>query len=145
MIRMATSLTGLPPPMAFRCGRAHHDHATLDPRRLVAEGDVDAIVWVSASTRTRPEWLSGSAPLIAVDANAPGNAAHHIAIGTAGVDYPAIIEPPELSGYTALSGAGGVTRLSAADALNSLKDAASEALGDLAIGPRDRLGEGVGA
>lgn len=120
LTRMSLSLTGLPPPVSFARSRPVHDHDTLHPRTLVADGDVETVVWVSASRRPRPDWLTG-VTLVAVDANEAAEAAHHIPIGVAGVDYGAILEPGEVSGFVSIApDAGASTKRSAAEALIDL-------------------------
>lgn len=106
LTRMALSLTGRPPPLTFRSCHVHHDHTTLQPDALIADGDVDTIIWISASQRPRPHWLSTVKSVIAIDAHPEGspapNTIHHLPIGISGRDYPAILAPTDLGGFIAL-------------------------------------------
>lgn len=125
MTRMSLSLTGLPPPISFARERPRHDHETFAPKALVAGSDVDTAVWISASRRPRPDWLSG-VKVVAVDATPEAD----IAIGVAGVDYGAILEPGEVSGFVSIApGKSDGSTPSAAHALAALTDAVAAALG----------------
>ncbi|MEO1544969.1 MAG: hypothetical protein AAFR75_13250, partial [Pseudomonadota bacterium] len=103
LTRMAQATTGLPPPLDFRICRGQHDHASLDAKQRITDGDDDLLIWISSSTNPRPDWLNGAATLITIDANDTGKADHHIKAGIAGVDHPAIIDPTEISGFIALT------------------------------------------
>lgn len=148
MTRMALSLTGLPPPVSFARARPWHDHASLNPKRLLADGDIDTVVWISASRRPRPDWLAG-AKLVAIDANEPGTAAHHVAIGRAGVDYAAIMEPAEHAGFVSRTpgetSAPGPSNQTAARALADLADALAARMGGPAAARLYDRNAGAGA
>ncbi|MEL7047754.1 MAG: hypothetical protein AAFO75_02140 [Pseudomonadota bacterium] len=106
LIRMTQATSGLPPPLQFNACRGHHDSATLDPQALTEDGDVQTLVWISASTSPRPAWLRKAPTLIAIDANPKADADHHITTGVAGVDYTALLDPSELSAFIALKPSG---------------------------------------
>lgn len=109
LIRMAQASTGLPPPLDFRVCRPRHDHVTIDPQQRIADGDVDQVIWISASKTTPPAWVRAAAALITIDASGQIDGTNHIHVGVAGVDFPALIDPAEMSGTIALQPSDGPT------------------------------------
>lgn len=98
LTRMATSLTGLPPPLDFRSCRGLHDPLILAPATLIADGDIDLVVYISAANQERPAWLSDAQRLVTIaPSEASEGSVRHIPVGVAGVEHPALLEPTELA------------------------------------------------
>jgi formylmethanofuran dehydrogenase subunit B len=57
--------TGFPPPLGFPGGIATHDPWRFDVDRLVASGEADAALWISALSPAAPPWTGGP-PTVAV-------------------------------------------------------------------------------
>jgi len=85
-------LTGFPMRTAFGRSRPDHDPWRFDARRLVASGEADCVVWISAYRAATPEWTR-DIPMIAL--TAPGARWRHparvqIEVGRPGVDHDAV-------------------------------------------------------
>ncbi|MFY9835344.1 MAG: tungsten formylmethanofuran dehydrogenase [Xanthobacteraceae bacterium] len=84
--------TGLPMRISFGRGFWQHDPWLFDGHRLVASGEVDCVIWISAYGKAVPAW--GKTPTtIALTAqemtlNAPAQV--HIVVGDPGVDHSAV-------------------------------------------------------
>jgi formylmethanofuran dehydrogenase subunit B len=57
--------TGFPPPLGFPGGIATHDPWRFDVDRMVASGEADAALWISAMTPAAPAWPQ-SPPTVAL-------------------------------------------------------------------------------
>jgi formylmethanofuran dehydrogenase subunit B len=84
--------TGLPLRLAFRNGVAAHDPWRFRAERLVASGEADAIVWLSAFGDPPPHWLAGATTVvIGDDAAMAGATGPCMRIGRPGIDHDAIL------------------------------------------------------
>jgi formylmethanofuran dehydrogenase subunit B len=82
-------VTGLPMRIGFGRGFPEHDPWLFESRRLVASGETDCVLWISAYRAVAPAWQMGS-PTIALtgrDANFRVPPRVHIAVGRPGVDH----------------------------------------------------------
>ncbi len=70
VLHVCSWMTGLPMRSSFGCGFSQHDPWLFDSRRLVASGEVDCVVWISAFRNEPPPWRT-ALPMIAL--TAPGN------------------------------------------------------------------------
>jgi len=85
-------MTGFPMRTGFGRGSAQHDPWLYDGRRLVAGGEVDCIVWISAYGNEVPPWRE-ELPTIALTAQdavfrAPTHV--HITVGRPGIDHSGV-------------------------------------------------------
>jgi formylmethanofuran dehydrogenase subunit B len=84
--------TGLPMRTSFGRGFSQHDPWLFDGHRLVASGEVDCVIWISAYGKDVPPWRKTPTTIALtaqeVTLNAP--AAVHIAVGSPGVDHSAV-------------------------------------------------------
>lgn len=82
-------LTGVPTRTGFGRGRPRHDPWLFDSRRLVANGEVDCLVWVSAYRPVAPPWpdLPITIALTDHDAQFSSPPRIHIAVGRPGRDH----------------------------------------------------------
>lgn len=71
--------TGFPPPLGFPGGIATHDPWRFDVDRMVASGEADAALWISAMTPAGPTWTQ-SPPTVAL-----------VAAGTRFATPPAVV------------------------------------------------------
>jgi formylmethanofuran dehydrogenase subunit B len=122
LIRMSLALTRLPPPLSFAKSIAQHDPWLYGASNILKRGESDVVVWVAASERPVPDWVS-KAPRIAVISSHRQplrGAGVQIETGVAGVDHAAIIEPAELGAFAALTPAKQSSRPSAASVLRAI-------------------------
>ena len=85
-------MTGFPMRTSFGRAVSDHDPWLFDSRRLVASGEVDCVVWISAYSNEAPPWREAP-PTIALTAQdtAFHTPAHvHITVGCPGIDHSAV-------------------------------------------------------
>jgi formylmethanofuran dehydrogenase subunit B len=85
-------MTGFPMRTSFGRGFSQHDPWLFDGHRLVASGEVDCIVWISAYGHEAPPWRKAP-PTIALTAQEVAfdlPAQVHITVGTPGIDHSAV-------------------------------------------------------
>lgn len=123
LIRMSSSLTGLPVPATLNNRQADHDRWRYSARQVIERGEADCVLWISSSTTALPDWLTGGPELIVVSAHdqSVSNARVQAKIGIAGVDYPAIIEPAELGAFAAITTPDGSSDGSAACIIGAIR------------------------
>ncbi len=131
LIRMSLALTRLPPPLSFAKAIAQHDPWLYGAANIVKRGESDLVVWVAASERPLPDWVT-KAPRVAVISSHRQplrGVSVQIETGVAGVDHAAIIEPAELGAFAAITPAKQSSRPSAAAVLRDISSqfAAKEA------------------
>jgi formylmethanofuran dehydrogenase subunit B len=117
-------LSGFPMRTGFGRGIAEHDPWRFDAARLVAAGETDCVLWISAYRAAAPAW-DRHVPLIALT----GEAAFrhrprvHIAVGRPGQDHDSV-EHSRLTGTLAAVGApGGRQAVSVAGVLSDILNA----------------------
>lgn len=122
MLRMCMSLSRVPPPLSYARSTPRHDAWLYSARTMLSQGEADAAVWISASERPIPDWVTQASKLVVISAHRQPlrGVACQAEIGVAGVDYAAILEPPELGAFTALTPASGSSRASAAEVLRTI-------------------------
>ena len=92
VLHVCSWMTGLPMRSSFGGGFSQHDPWLFDGHRLVASGEVDCVVWISAYRNEPPPWRR-ALPTIALTAPGTGFAppAHvHITVGRPGIDHSAV-------------------------------------------------------
>jgi formylmethanofuran dehydrogenase subunit B len=126
-------MTGFPMRTGFARGYPEHDPWRFDAERLVASGEADCVVWISAYRPAVPPWRS-ELPVIAL---APSDAAFaqpprvHIAVGQPGLDHAAIHYLPAFG----MLGAVPAARQSDAPAVAAALAGIAGALGDNGVWP----------
>lgn len=122
LIRMSLALTRLPPPVSFGVGAPVHDAWLYSGANMLKRGEVDAALWVASSERPLPDALSKVGRLAVVSSHRQPlrGVGLQIETGVAGVDHAAIIDPPELGAFTALTPAKASSRASVASVLRAI-------------------------
>jgi formylmethanofuran dehydrogenase subunit B len=90
--------TGLPPRTGFAGGAPQHDPWRFDAERLIASGEADVALWISAFSPGGPPWQD-AAPTIALvppGTHLPRPASVTIEIGRPGIDHDAMLADPSL-------------------------------------------------
>jgi formylmethanofuran dehydrogenase subunit B len=122
LLRMTQALAGMSPPITFAGARARHEPWLAGARHIIARGEADLVVWISASDRAIPTWLTRAPKLAAITANhrrLAGSIAQ-LEIGIGGTDHPALSGDNWLEGFRLLPPAHSSDRPSAAAALAAL-------------------------
>jgi formylmethanofuran dehydrogenase subunit B len=115
-------MTGFPMRTGFGAGAPIHDPWRFDAERLVASGETDCVLWISALGAAPPAWLR-SANVIALCeptiefANEPKV---RIAIGRPGVDHDAVLHSSETGTLVAMTASARSAAPSAAQALERI-------------------------
>jgi formylmethanofuran dehydrogenase subunit B len=115
-------MSSLPPRTGFARGFAEHDPWRFDARRLVASGEADCVVWISAYRPAPPPWTR-DVPTIALTSDGASFAHRprvHVTVGCPGIDHDAIefLPAPGTLAWTAAAAAR--TTIRASDALNQI-------------------------
>jgi formylmethanofuran dehydrogenase subunit B len=85
-------MTGLPARAGFARAAPEHDPWLFDSRRVVADGEADCLLWISAYRAAAPPWRTAT-PTVALtgrDANFHRPPRVHIAVGCPGVDHAGV-------------------------------------------------------
>lgn len=124
LIRMSLALSRLPPPVSFSRGQPAHDPWLYGGAQMLRRGEVDTVVWVASSERSLPDCLNKAARVVVISSHRQPlrGVALQVETGVAGVDHAAIIEPPELGAFTALSPARTSSRVSVASVLRAISN-----------------------
>jgi len=112
-------MTGFPMRTSFGRGFSHHDPWLFDSRRLVLNGEVDCVVWISSYRSEAPPWRRGP-PMIALTAK--GTAFHtpaqiHINVGCPGIDHSGVQHLTAAGALSACAAARPTATISVADAI----------------------------
>jgi formylmethanofuran dehydrogenase subunit B len=85
-------LTGAPMRSGFGRGAPQHDPWLFDGRRLVASGETDCVIWISAYSAAPPTWRRALPTIALTGGKAKFQAAPsvHIAVGRPGVDHDGV-------------------------------------------------------
>jgi formylmethanofuran dehydrogenase subunit B len=122
-------MTGLPVRTGFGAGGPIHDPWRFDAERLVASGESDCVVWISAFGAAPPAW-AGAAKVIALCGRTTGFAKApdvHIAIGRPGLDHDGVMHVPEAGALVAVTASAPSAAPSAAEALERIGACLEEA------------------
>ena len=115
-------MTGFPMRTGFGSGAPLHDPWRFDAERLVATGETDCVLWVSAFGAAPPAWLRGPT-LIALCDRGTKFATEpkvRIAIGRPGVDHDAVLHSPDAGTLVAATVGARGSALSVAEALGRI-------------------------
>jgi formylmethanofuran dehydrogenase subunit B len=121
-------MTGFPMRTGFGREFAQHDPWLFDGRRLVAGGEVDCIVWISAYGNEAPPWRK-ALPTIALTAQdtafrAPAHV--RITVGRPGIDHAGVQHLATTGTLAAFAAARPGQRISVADAITRIAAATPE-------------------
>lgn len=113
--------TGFPLRTSLARPRAEHDPWQYRATRLVASGETDCVVWISAFRAAAPPWDGGPPAIVLAPAGAPFASPPpvHIAVGTPGRDHDAIVHEACAGTVAALK----ATRPTAAPSVKAALDA----------------------
>jgi formylmethanofuran dehydrogenase subunit B len=121
--------TGFPMRTGFGAGAPIHDPWRFDAKRLVASGETDCVLWISAFATVPPAWLS-AANVIALCEPTTQFAKEpnvRIAIGRPGVDHDAVMHSPDIGTLVAMTASARSAALSVAQALERISASLGEA------------------
>jgi formylmethanofuran dehydrogenase subunit B len=122
-------MTGFPMRTGFGAGAPQHDPWRFDAERLVASGETDCVLWISAFGAAPPAWAS-AANFIALcepTAEFAKEPNVRIAIGRPGVDHDAITHSPDAGTLVAETASARSAAPSAAQALERISASLGEA------------------
>jgi formylmethanofuran dehydrogenase subunit B len=114
-------MTGLPMRTAFGRGFPEHDPWQFDGARMVAAGETDCVLWISAYCAAAPAW--NGPPMIALtsgDETLGCRPAVQIEVGRPGVDHDAIAHHAALATLVPIAATRPSGTLSVADAIGRL-------------------------
>jgi formylmethanofuran dehydrogenase subunit B len=122
-------MTGFPMRTGFGPGRPIHDPWRFDAERLVASGETDCVLWISAFGAAPPAWL-GATKVIALCERTAEFAKEpdvRIAVGRPGVDHDAVMHVPDAGTLGAVTASAPSAAPSAAEALERIGACLAEA------------------
>jgi formylmethanofuran dehydrogenase subunit B len=122
-------MTGFPMRTGFGRGYPEHDPWRFDGNRLVASGEADCVLWISAYRAAAPPWNKGP-PVIGLTTGdpVPGHRlAVQIEVGHPGVDHDGIEHHPAAGTLVAVAAARRSDTVSVADAIGRILGVLSEA------------------
>jgi formylmethanofuran dehydrogenase subunit B len=112
-------MTGVPVRSGLGREFPHHDPWLFDGRRLVASGETDCVVWISAYSAASPAWRKAP-PTIALTgsvAKFPAVPRVHIAVGRPGVDHDGVEYVPSIGTLAFVEAKAPSEAISVADAI----------------------------
>ena len=115
-------IMGFPMRTGFGAGAPVHDPWRFDAERLVASGETDCVLWISAFGAAPPEWLT-AANVIALCEPAAQFAKKpnvRIAIGRPGVDHDSVLHSPDAGTLVAVTASAQNATPSVAEALQRI-------------------------
>jgi formylmethanofuran dehydrogenase subunit B len=121
-------MTGFPMRISFGRGFWQYDPWLFDGRRLVASGEVDCVIWISAYGNEAPPWRE-AVPTIALTAQDTAflASAHvHITVGCPGIDHPGAQYLPAAGSLAAFAAGRPGETISVADAITRIAAATPE-------------------
>ena len=126
-------MTGFPMRTGFGAGAPLHDPWRFDAERLVASGETDCVLWVSAFEAVPPAWLT-AANVIAL-CERTGQFAKEpnvrIAIGRPGVDHDAVVHSSDAGTLVAVTASACSATPTVAQALERIRAGLGESNGPL--------------
>jgi formylmethanofuran dehydrogenase subunit B len=115
-------MTGFPMRTGFGPGGPVHDPWRFDAERLVASGESDCVLWISAFGAAPPAWAEAAKVIALCGRTAQFAKAPDvlIAIGRPGVDHDAVMHLPEAGTLGAVTASAPSAAPSAAEALERI-------------------------
>ena len=121
--------TGFPMRTGFGAGFPIHDPWRFDAERLVASGETDCVLWISAFGTAPPPWLS-AVNVIALSAPSTQFAREpnvRITVGRPGLDHDAVTHSADAGTLVALTASARSGALSVAQALERIAAGSGQA------------------
>jgi formylmethanofuran dehydrogenase subunit B len=121
--------TGFPMRTGFGAGAPIHDPWRFDAERLIASGETDCVLWISAFGTAPPAWAS-AVNVIALCERTTQFAKEpnvRIAIGRPGVDHDAVMHSSDAGALIAVTASARSAALSVAEALERIGACLGEA------------------
>lgn len=121
--------TGFPMRTGFGAGFPIHDPWRFDAERLVASGETDCVLWISAFGTAPPPWLS-AVNVVALSAPSTQFAREpnvRITVGRPGVDHDAVTHSADAGTLVALTASARSGALSVAQALERIAAGSGQA------------------
>jgi formylmethanofuran dehydrogenase subunit B len=115
-------MTGFPMRTGFGSGAPLHDPWRFDAERLIASGETDCAVWISAFGTAPPAWMRAPQliELCRSGTQFAGKANVRIAVGRPGVDHDAVLHSSEIGTLVATTVAARAPSPSVAEALGRI-------------------------
>ena len=112
-------MTGMPIRSRLGHGSSRHDPWLFDGRRLVASGETDCVVWVSAYGAAPPAWRQPPVMIALTDGEASfrGTPRVHIRVGCPGVDHDGVAYLPSIGALGLVEAKQRSDTISVADAI----------------------------
>jgi formylmethanofuran dehydrogenase subunit B len=115
-------MTGFPMRTGFGAGVPIHDPWCFDAERLVASGETDCVLWISAFGAAPPAWLSAANVIALCEptiefAEEPNV---RITVGRPGVDHDAVMHSSDAGTLVALAASARTAASSVAQALERI-------------------------
>jgi formylmethanofuran dehydrogenase subunit B len=112
-------MTGMPMRSGYGCESPHHDRWLFDARRLVASGETDCVIWISAYGAPPPAWRKAPPTIALTDGEARFQTAPrvHIRVGRPGVDHDGVTYLPSIGTLALVEGKQPSEVISVADAV----------------------------
>jgi formylmethanofuran dehydrogenase subunit B len=121
--------TGFPMRTGFGAGAPVHDPWRFDAERLVASGETDCVLWISAFGASPPAWLDAANVIALCEPTARFTREPnvHIAIGRPGLDHNAVMYSPDAGTLVAATASARSDTPSVARALERIAACLGEA------------------
>ena len=112
-------ITGFPMRTGFGAGAPIHDPWRFDAERLVASGETDCVLWISAFGAAPPAWLNAANVIALCEPTAQFARKPNvrIAIGRPGVDHDSVLHSPDAGTLVAVTASAQSATPSVAEAL----------------------------
>ncbi len=125
VMHVCSWMTGFPMRTGFGRGDPRHDPWLFESRRLVASGETDCVLWISAYRPDAPAWLDprSTIALTGHDARFASPPRIHIAVGCPGRDHDAAQYCSLTGTLAAVAAAQPSARISVADAIMQIATA----------------------
>lgn len=121
--------TGFPMRTGFGAGVPIHDPWRFDAERLVASGETDCVLWISAFGATPPAWLNAAGVIALCEQTAKFAEEPNvrITVGRPGLDHDAVMHSPDAGTLVALAASARTATPSVAEAIERIAAGLGEA------------------
>jgi formylmethanofuran dehydrogenase subunit B len=122
-------MTGFPMRTGFAASAPSHDPWRFDAERLVASGETDCVLWISAFGAAEPAWRSAASFIALCEPSAKFSREPNvrIAIGRPGVDHDAVMHSSDAGTLVAVTATARSAAPSVAEALARIAACLGEA------------------
>jgi formylmethanofuran dehydrogenase subunit B len=117
--------TGFPVRTGFASDQPQHDPWRFDAQRLIASGEADAAIWISAFSSTPPPWNDAVPTIALVPAGTSFSTPPRVAfeVGCPGRDHDAMLFDQALGGIALAAASEPSVAAGVADTLNAIRAA----------------------